>query len=246
MKNKMLKYFSLVLIMYSFIVLINGCSSEKEVKKETGTKVSPPPKILNIESEERKYIKKNSIKEIDKLSFDFDKNRNPINEKKISAVKYDTDGFITETIIYNSSNKVENIFSYEYKNNFRIKTIRETPEGNADKYYTYEYNKYGNKIKSTRYNLSGEMEKYYIYDYDDNGNLVKEIWYDKTGEKEYSIEYEYNNSGQKTAAKSYNENSDLVARYEYKYDKNGNIIEELRYDPDDDEVGVIQYIYKYY
>ena len=61
MKRKIFKKFALIIIIYYVVILISGCSSEKEVKKETETKISRPKKIVNIESEERLYIKKNNI-----------------------------------------------------------------------------------------------------------------------------------------------------------------------------------------
>ncbi len=236
----------LYLVGFYFIFLfINGCSSGREVKKENEEKNLKTKKIVNIDAAEREYIKNQNIKEIEKVSFIFDVNGDPVKGEKLSTIKYSHDGFMSEIVIYNSKGKVENVYTYDYKNNLRIKTTRYTPNGKPDKYYTYDYNEFKNKIKSTRYNMSQDMDKYYTYDYDDSGNLIKESWYDKTGKEEYSIEYEYDN-GRKTTARSYNQDDDLVYKYNYKYDNKGNIIEEEKYDSDGDKAGIIQYIYKYY
>jgi hypothetical protein len=242
----MIKKIIHILVLCCIILTIQECSSSKEVKNEKEENIVKEKKISNIEEIERKYIKVNSIKEVEKINFDFDENGRPVKEEKLSAIKYDTNGYIVETDIYNSKSEVENIFTYDYKNNLRTKTTRMTPEGKPDKYYTYRYNKYGNKTRSDRYNMSGVMDKYYLYDYDDSGNLIKETWYDKLGKEEYSIKYEYDNNGRKITAKSYNRDDDLVYKYEYKYDDKGNVIEEIRYNPDGEKVGIIQYIYKYY
>ena len=231
---------------YLIILVINGCSSGREVKKENEGENIRAKKIINIAAEERKYIKENNIKEIEKVSFILDENGNPVKGEKLSTVRYNSNGFITETDIYNSKGKVEYVYNYEYKNNLRVKTTRYTNDGKADKYYTYTYNKFNNKTKSTRYNLSQDMDKYYTYEYDESGNLIKENWYDKDGKKEYSVEYEYDENGRKTAAKSYNDEDDLIYQYNFKYDSGGNVIEEEKYDPDDDKTGIIQYIYRYY
>jgi hypothetical protein len=241
----MIKYFIFLIPIYLITVIINGCSSGKEVETVNNRKAITK-KIHNIEAEEREYIKSHNIKEIEKLDFDYDGKGKLINRGKLSTIEYDPGGFITETIVYDSKNHVKNKFFYDYKNNHRIKTTRYTPDGNIDKYYTYEYNRYGNKTKSIRYNLSDEMDKYYDYNYDDEGNLIKEIWYNKNGDEEYSIEYEYDDAGRKTSAENFNEKGDLVSKYKLKYDEKGNIIEEEKLNSHGIQGGIIQYIYKYY
>jgi len=231
---------------YIIILVINGCSSGREVKNENKSENIKVKKIFNHAAEERKYIKENKIKEIEKVSFILDENGNPVKGEKLSTIRYNPDGFMTETDIYNSNGQVEYIYSYDYQNNLRVKTTRYTKDGKADKYYTYDYNKYKNKTKSTRYNFSQDIDKYYTYDYDDSGNLIKENWYDKSGKEEYSVEYEYDENGHKRTAISYNEDEDLIYKYKFKYDSNGNIIEEEKYDSDGDKTGIIQYIYRYY
>ena len=231
---------------YVIILLINGCSSGKEVKKENEEKRTKVKKIANIDAEEREYIKVNRIKDIEKVNFILDEKGDPVKGEKLSTIIYNPDGYETETDIYNSNGQVEYIYTYDYKNNLRVKTTRYAPDGKADKYYTYTYNKFKNKIKSTRYNMSKDMDKYYTYEYDDIGNLIKETWYDKTGNEEYKIEYEYDDDGEKTTAKTYNKDDDLIYKYKFKYDSKGNIIEEEKYDSDGDKVGIIQYIYRYY
>jgi hypothetical protein len=242
----MIKNIIFLVSIYLVIVLINGCSSGREAEKENEKKPTITKKIPNIEVEERGHVKSQNIKEIEKLDFDFDSKGKLISRGKLSTIEYDPDGFITETIVYDSKNKVENKFSYDYKNNIRIKTTRYTPDGMVDKYYLYEYNKYGNKIKSIRYNLSNDMDKYYNYDYGEEGNLIKEAWYDKNGNEEYRIEYEYDDNGRKITAETYNQNGDLVSKYKFRYDAKGNIIEEEKYSPRGIQTGIIQYVYKYY
>ncbi len=236
----------LVFGFYSIILVLNGCSSGREVKNENEENNLKVKRIVNIAAVERTYIKENKIKEIEKVSFILDEDGNPVKGEKLSTISYNPDGYMTETDIYNSKGQIEYVYSYNYKNNLRVKTTRYTQDGKTDKYYTYTYNKFKNKIKSNRYNLSHDMDKYYTYEYEDSGNLIKENWYDKNGKEEYSVEYEYDENGQKTIAKSYNKDDDLVYKYQFKYDSKGNIIEEEKYDPDGDKTGIIQYIYRYY
>ena len=231
---------------YIVMLIINGCSSGREVKKENEETNLKVKKIVNIAAAEREYIKDNRIKDIEKVSFIFDENGKPVKGEKLSTMRYNPDGYMKETDVYDSEGQVEYLYTYDYKNDLRVKTTRYTQDGKADKYYTYTYNKFKNKIKSIRYNLSQDMDKYYTYDYDDSGNLVKERWYDKNGKEEYSVEYQYDDNGQKTAARSYNEDNDLIYEYQFKYDNKGNIIEEEKYNPDGDKIGVIQYVYRYY
>lgn len=231
---------------YVILLIINGCSSGREVKKENVEKNISTKKIINIDTQEREYIKDNRIKAIEKVSFILDENGNPVKGEKLSTIRYDPDGFMTETDIYSPKGQVEYVYNYDYENSLRVKTTRYTQDGKADKYYTYTYNKFKNKIKSDRYNLSRDMDKYYTYEYDGSGNLIKENWYDKNGKEEYRVEYEYDDNGRKTNAESYNENGDLIYKYQFKYDNKGNIIEEEKYDSDGDKTGVIQYVYRYY
>ena len=229
--------------LYVLVLFLNGCSSGKEVKKENNISTK---RIVNIANEERNYIKGNNIRQIEKISFLIDENGNPVKGEKLSTINYNQDGYMTETDIYDSKGQLEYVYTYDYKNNLRVKTTRFTKDGKSDKYYTYTYNKYNNKIKSSRYNLSRDMDKYYTYEYDDLGNLIRESWFDKSGKEEYHVEYEYDDNGRKTIAKSFNEEDDLVYQYQFRYDKKGNIIEEEKYNPDDEKVGVIQYVYRYY
>lgn len=242
MFNRVLYLFGL----YVILLIINGCSSGREVKKENEERNLRTKKIMNIDAQEREYIKENKIKVIEKVSFLLDENGNPVKGEKLATISYNPEGFMTETDIYNSKGQVEYVYNYDYKNNLRIKTTRYTQGGKVDKYYTYTYNKFNNKIKSDRYNLSRDMDKYYTYEYDDSGNLISERWYDKSGKEEYSVEYEYDDNGRKTTAKSYNEDDDLIYKYQFKYDSKGNIIEEEKYDSDGDKIGIIQYVYRYY
>ena len=249
------------LIKYIFIIifillpgfLISSCSSSKQTTKKikkVSHKIieSPTPKVVkNNALLAREHTKKEKIKSIDKIRFDFDENEKPVNGEKLSRILYNKNGFPTKTIIFNSQGSTQYTYTYKYDvNGYRIQTIRADSNGTKDKKYTYEYNKFGNKIKSTRYNMNGIMEKYYLYKYDDSGNLTNELWFNFKGELEYRVNNIFNDEGEKIETDTYNPNNNLIAKYFYHYDSQNNIIEQVQYNEDDQKIGLIQFVYLYY
>ena len=181
--------FLIILLTAGFI--LSSCSSSKESATQKRGEIQKPA-LKPIEEAEREFIKNEKIKSIDKISFDYDDSGKLINGEKQSTINYEPDGLMEETLIYGKNSQIDNIYKYSYDGkNFRIQTIRLTPDNKPDKKYTYEYNASGNKIKSVRYDLDGKMEKYYTYKYDDNQKLREEDWYDVSGKLEYKIEYEF-------------------------------------------------------
>ena len=249
--NDCFKYFIFILIFY-----LIGCSSGKETRYEQ--KPNPPKaeakKEIEIKSvtktmevRERELIKKLKISAVDRISFEYDSKGKLVNKGKISTVKYDKKGLLTETTTFDPNGRVQNRYEYKYdKNGFRIESLRYDAQNKADKKYIYEYDKAGIKIKSTRYDMKGKTEKYYLYDYDSNINLISDEWYDASGDLEYKIETEYDDDGNKTVSFSYAGDGKLNFKYVFKYDDKKNIIEEKKYDSNDKLVGITQYLYKYY
>ncbi len=200
--------------------------------------------IKNIDAEEREYISASKINSIEKINFTLDSNGKPIDGEKLSTLNYNSNGFLTETIIYSLDGTVKDKYTYEYdKNGRRIKTSRYS-DGQLLNSYKYDYNEFGNKIKAYSYNPAGELEEYYLYKYDGEGNLVEEDWFSASGEKIYSVENDYDD-GVKTRTSTYDKNNDLIFEYVFKYDQKGNIIEEIKYDVNGEQTGLIQYVYKY-
>jgi hypothetical protein len=230
----------------SISFLFQYCSSSVETEKEEEkVRYEEKKSVKNVDLEERDYISAAKIKSIEKVSFNLDSDGKPSGSEKLSTLKYDSKGFLTETIIYDPEGKVQATFSYDYDNNGRRSKTSRFENGKLVNYYTYVYNEHGNKIKAERFNSSGEIEEYYIYEYDDDGNLVSEEWYSAPGEKIYSIENDYQN-GLKTKSSTFDENEKMIYEYVYQYDQKGNIVEELKYDDLGKKAGVIQYLYKYF
>ncbi len=240
---------------YSFIIFVTfliGCSSSKETRYEKippkDAKEIETSKVLKTaEVRERELIRKLKVSAVDRINFEYDTNGKLVNKGKISTVKYDKKGFLTETVIFDQKGRVQNRFKYKYdKKGFRIESLRFDAQNKLEKKYTYEYDETGNKIKSTRLDLKGKAEKYYEYDYDSNLNLVSDGWYDINGNMEYKIETEYDDYGNKIAEFSYDETGRLNYKYVFKYDDKMNIVEEQKFDDDEKPLGIIQYLYKYY
>jgi len=228
---------------------LQSCSSsvetEKEEEKVRYEEIKPEKFVKNIDLAEREYISSSKISSIEKINFNLDSNGKPLKSEKLSTLNYNSKGFLTETIIYDTDGNVKYKFTYDYDNNGRrIKTTRFT-DAKMTNYYTYDYNEFGNKTKAYRYDPAGNLEEYYIYKYDDEGNLIEEEWFSSSGGKVYSLKNDYDD-GMKTHAYTYDENSDLIYEYVFRYDEKGNIIEEIKYDNNGLQAGVIQYIYKYY
>ena len=240
---------------YSIFIIIFcliGCSSSKESRyeqkpKEEKEKVEPPIALKTMEVREREFVKKLKISEVDRISFEYHATGKLVNKGKVSSVKYDQKGFLTETITFDQNGRVQNRFEYKYDaKGIRIESLRYDAQNKPDKKYIYEYDKAGNKIKSTRFDLIGKAEKYYEYEYDSNLNLISDEWYDISGDIEYKIETEYDDEGSKTVSFSYSENGKLTSKSIFKYDERRNIIEEQKFDDNNKPIGIIQYVYKYY
>lgn len=251
MNFKIIHKFSKYLF-FVFIFYLTGCSSGKETRYETKPKeekkeIETTRVLKTMEVREREFIKKLKISAVDRISFEYDSEGKLVNQGKVSTVKYDQRGLLTETTTFDQNGRVQNRYEYKYDNKgFRNESLRYDAQNKPDKKYIYEYDRVGNKIKSTRYDLKGKVEKYYSYDYDSNLNLISDEWYDTSGDLEYKIETEYDDEGNKKASFSYGENGRLNYKYVFNYDEKKNIIEEQKYNDNDKLVGIIQYLYKYY
>ncbi|MDR3669086.1 MAG: hypothetical protein P4L35_19835 [Ignavibacteriaceae bacterium] len=245
-----LKYYLLSLLLIAFV--LTGCSSketvkEKEIKKPVVKEIPPAKKILNFDLKDREYIRNNSIMTIDKIRFDYDKDKKLNLVGKLSTANYDKNGFLVSTIIYGKDETPRDSYTYKYDPyGTRIETDRMDANGVPVDKFTYEYDKHGNKIKSIRYDLDNKMEKYYLYKYDSNGNLTDDKWYDASGKLEYKIINKYDNDGNKMESYSYGEDGNLLSHYTYRLDDKGNIVEEAEFDIKGRPVGIVQYVYKYY
>lgn len=238
----------LIYLGISASLFIQSCSSsvetEKEEEKIRYEEVSE--KILkNIDLEEREYISSSKISSIEKINFSLDSNGKPLASARQSTLKYNSKGFLTETIIYDDDEIVKYKFNYDYDKDGRKTKSTSFIQDKIVNYFTYDYNEFGNKTKAYRHNPSGDLEEYYIYKYDNEGNLIEEEWFSSSGKKVYSLENEYEN-GIKTRSSTYDENYNLLYEYILKYDEKGNVIEEIKYDTRGEQAGLIQYIYKYY
>ncbi|HSP87389.1 MAG TPA: hypothetical protein VLN45_04600 [Ignavibacteriaceae bacterium] len=227
----------------AFLLFLQSCSSSVETEKEV--RYEEKKTIKNIDIEEREYISSAKISSIEKINFNLDSNGKPVKSEKLSTQKYNSKGFLTETIIYDSEEKIISKFKYDYDNNGKRIETTSSSDGSIKNYFTYEYDKYGNKIKAYRYDPSEKLEEYYFYEYDEEGNLIEEEWFASSGEKVYSVENDYDN-GVKTRTSTFDENNNLIYEYFFKYDEKGYVIEELKYDSNGVQEGLIQYIYKYF
>ena len=243
------KHFILIFIIICYLI---GCSSSKETNYEQKPKekekiIEPTTVLKTMEVRERELVKKLKISTVDRINFEYDSNGKLVNKGKISTVKYNQKGFLTETTTFDKAGRIQNRFEYKYDTKgFRKESLRYDTQNKPDKKFSYEYDEVGNKIKSTRYNMNGNAEKYYVYEYDSKLNLISDEWYDASGDLEFKIETEYDEAGNKTVSFSYGENGKLTYKYVFKYDDKMNIIEEQKYDENDKPVGIIQYLYKYY
>ncbi len=115
-------------------------------------------------------------------------------------------------------------------------------------YYTYEYDKTGNKVKMKCY-LAGNdgegftsddvLQYYKKFIYGKDGRITKEVYYDATGpdgkwftqddvEKFYSI-YRYDREGRKKKVVKYNVGGKIVQYMSFVYNKNGKVVRDVDY-----------------
>lgn len=245
--NVVQKFIAIAIVLYFWgcSASVNETVKEKEVVKSS--EVKSEIEFRNPETEERLHIKENQIKSIDKLEFQFDADGNTGSPLKLATLTYDENGFLSETINYNSDGSEENLFAYEYDSSgTRLSSKRYDLQNRLQKIFLYEYDKRGLKVRVNRTNVSGQIEKYYKYEYDKTGKLLKESWFNSDGSKEFEIEYSYNSSGQKIEANSFSFIGGDDYRYQLRYDVKGNLVEEIKQDDNGEKISVIQYIYKYY
>jgi hypothetical protein len=250
MNSKIIFYITALLL--SFLVWNQiGCSSGKEtryeeVPKEETKEIKVPVTLKTMEVREREFIRQKKISTIERINFEYNRSGKLVNKGKLSTSKYDSKGFLIETIIFDEKGRVQNKFEYEYNDKgLRTESLRFNDKNKLDKKYTYQYDGLGNKVKSIRFNANGVEEKYYLYDYDQELNLITDEWYDFSGDLEYKIEYEYDDNGRKISSSTYDESGKLQSRYVFKYDDKKILIEEQKIE-NDNPVGIIQYLYKYY
>ncbi|RPI67701.1 MAG: hypothetical protein EHM47_15395 [Ignavibacteriales bacterium] len=246
-KLKLIKSLIILSCFLGIVFVFSSFSSSSETEREEDVRydVKDDEIILNLDAVEREYISSSKINSIDKINFNLDAEGKPLDSEKLSTLKYNPEGFLTETIIYNDEGGVKFSFTYDYDSKgLRTRTSRYI-NNKLTNYYTYEYNEFGNKTKAFRYNTEDELEEYYIYEYDTEGNLVEEEWFSPEGKKVYNIENDYDNNV-KTRSYTYDESGHLVFEYLFRYDDKGNVIEEIRYDNSGLQTGIIQYIYKYF
>lgn len=251
MNSKIIFYITALLL--SFLVCYQfGCSSSKETRyeefpKEETKEIKAPVALKTMEVREREFIQQKKISTIERINFEYDRSGKLVNKGKLSTSKYDSKGFLIETIVFDEKGRVQNKFEYKYnEKGLRTQSVRFNEKNKLDKKYSYEYDKLGNKIKSTRFNVNGAEDKYYLYDYDSQLNLITDEWYDVSGDLEYKIENEYDDDRKKILSISYNESGKLQSKYVFKYDNQNILIEEQKLDEDNKPIGVIQYLYKYY
>lgn len=239
-------------LFFTLSMFIISCAPSKEVRYEKTPKeekkvIETPPLYKTMEARERDLFSKLKISEIDRIGFDYNDNKKLINNGKLSTTKYDKNGYLVETFIYNSKGKITDRFDYKYSpKGDRMESVRYNYQNQPDKKYTYTYDADGNKTKARRFSISGSLEKYYLYEYDKYFNLVSERWYDVSGDLEFKIENDYDEFGNKTDSFSYDRKGNLLYRYVYKYDQNNMLIEEQKYNSNDELAGIIQYLYKYF
>jgi hypothetical protein len=192
-------------------IFLSGCASSAETERDeedTRYEEKLVKVIKNLDAVERDYIASSKIRSIEKININLDPEGKISDSKKLSALNYNSNGYLTETIIYDEDGGIKYRFNYEYdKSGRRTRTMR-IINGELENYYTYEYNEHGNKSKAMRSNTGGELEEYYLYEYDDEGNLVEEEWFSSDDKKVYSIENDYDD-GKKSSSYTYDENGSL-------------------------------------
>src|SRR4030066_894372 len=98
------KYF-LICLGITFSFFLQSCSSSVETEKEK-IRYEERRSVKNIDLEEREYISSLKISSIDKINFNLDSNGKPLKSEKLSTLKYNSKGFLTETLIYDEEGRV--------------------------------------------------------------------------------------------------------------------------------------------
>lgn len=246
-----INFINLFLIIFlSFFV---SCTTTKDVRyEENSEKENSKAKVVKhyktVEKRESELMKELKISSIERINFEYNSNGKLINKGKLSTVKYDQNGILVETIVYDEKGRIINRYEYKYnKKGLREEALRYNARDKLDKTFSYKYDDLGNRVEAIRKNANGKIEKYYEYEYDENFNLVSDLWYDSDKNLEFRIESEYDEQDKKIISYSYDNLGNLKQKTKYKYNNQKNIIvEEQRFDNNEKLIGIVQYLYKYY
>ncbi len=141
------------------------------------------------------------------------------------------------------NNKVMSYKIYEYNENFRISSIKET--GSDGSIRSVEEREYYNKkeiekedIKKTtrdNYNAFGEYTGKILSEYDGNGNMIKQTWVNSDGMVQKSNEYEYDSNGNNIKTSGLNNQNEKTTYSVRTYNSNNQKTSEISYDTDGKE-----------
>lgn len=162
---------------------------------------------------------KGNVKEQTKLVYEirerFGKPDKTLFEKEVT--KFNKDGNITESVIYNSKNRMKSKYVHSYDD--RVKK------------------------EIDMYNAKGALIYKSIFRYNDKGDLIEESGYHSDGSVKNKVLVEYNAAGQKTKEKWYNSNGSLIWTKVFQYDEKGNLTEDITYTKDDKFFSKNNYVY---
>lgn len=168
---------------------------------------------------------------------------------KYQINKYDKDGNITESIVFNPNGVINTKITCKYENGKKISLDYFNSDGDLFKKETFKYNSFGSLIEINDYNSDGTIFTQKLFEYDHNNNLLNMTSYmypnnknrisyaskDKWVTKFYT---KYNSKGLEIEAVVYEPDGTIsgegtpfknAKEYEYEYDAKGNWIKKIVY-----------------
>lgn len=91
-------------------------------------------------------------------------------------------------------------------------------------------------VRRDAYDAAGNLETYWTYEYDRDGNRVRETAYSPDGEMEYDWYYEYDKAGNRVHYEAFFGDGTLYETAEWEYDEDGTLIRDTRYDGDGNKI----------
>ncbi len=86
------------------------------------------------------------------------------------------------------------------------------------------------------YDAAGNLESYWTYEYDRDGNRVRATAYSPDGEVKYDWYYEYDGAGNRVRYEAFFGDGTLYETAEWEYDEDGTLLKDIRYDGDGNKI----------
>ncbi len=227
MKKKFLLTTLISAFLFSSLIFVGGCSSNKHESKAKRKK-EVKYNLLKQEDKEYRKAKKFKVKDRKTISHFYTK-KGKVSPKGylVEEVKFDSLGNLIAHIFYASDGTIDRKFLYEYddKGN-QIKKESYDFRGVLRYQKISEYDEYGNEIFAKEFNAKTQKYNTVIFDYDSAGNLLQKTKFDPDDNVIQKAVFKYDKDGHLIYSAAFNKKGQKYSETMFKYDSLGNKVLE--------------------